>query len=135
MDDPKPIRLYQRIRAELLDLHGESEACEYILVKADQADYKAGLIGENTPLGRALLGRSAGQTIAYAVGDLRSIRILAVEPLAAGVDDQVAEQRRAAVRRAEAQSEITSQMIFATAHGSKWGEYDVDLERYLDQDE
>lgn len=51
--------------------------------------------------------------------------------LRAGLLDEAAEQRRRAVRKAAAQSEITSQMIFATASGSKWGEYDVDVEKWI----
>jgi len=44
---------------------------------------------------------------------------------------EAATKRRAAVQKAAAQSEITNQMIFSTASGSKWGEYDVDVDKLL----
>jgi hypothetical protein len=129
-----PIRLNSRVTVELVDGHGEAERVEYTLVLANQADYKAGLLGENTPLGRALLGRCAGDTVPYAVGDLRQLRILAVEAPAGEIASDAAEKRRAAVQKAANESEIVNQMIFATARGSKWGDYDVDVDQLLGQD-
>jgi hypothetical protein len=44
-----------------------------------------------------------------------------------------AEKRRETVRKAETQSELINQLNFATASGSKWGDYDVDVEKLMDQ--
>ena len=63
--------------------------------------------------------------------DLKEVRILTVETGDHAVPSDAAEKRRADVQKAEAQSEITNQMIFATASGSKWGDYDVDVEKLM----
>jgi len=114
-----PIELYCRVLLELVESSGESEQREFMLVTAKQADFQSGLLDENTPLARALLGHLAGDVVPYRLGDLKEVRILKVE----------------AVRKAAEQSEITSQMIFSTASGSKWGDYEVNMDKLLDQDE
>ena len=137
MDTPQspPITLHSRVLVELVDSSGEAEGREFTLVTSKQADFKSGLLDENTPLGRALMGHCAGETVPYALGDLKEVRILSVESGGESVASDAAEKRRAAVRQAEAQSEITSQMIFATASGSKWGDYDVDVNKLLKGDD
>lgn len=133
--DTHPIALHSRVTVELVDASGEAERGEFTLVTAKQADLKSGLLDEATPLGQALLGRRAGETVPYAVGDLCAVRILSVESGEAEISPEAAQERRAAVRKAAAQSEITNQMIFATASGSKWGDYEVDVEKLLDEEE
>jgi hypothetical protein len=128
---PQPISLNCRVLVELEDTSGETERREFILVGTEQADFKSGLLDENTPLGRLLLGHFAGQEFPYRVGDLKKVRILAVQAVDESVSSDAAEKRRAAVQKAAARSEITNQMIFATASGSKWGEYDVDVDKLL----
>jgi hypothetical protein len=129
-----PVSRDTRVTVDLIDSNGGVERREFTLVASEQADFKSGLLDENAPLGRTLTGHFAGQTIPYRQGDLRQVRILAVEK-AEAASDEAAEQRRADVRSAEAQSEITSQMIFASARGSKWGEYDVDLDKLLEEEQ
>jgi hypothetical protein len=73
--------------------------------------------------------RPAGETIPYQAGDLAQVRILAVAGGDGSISSAAAEKRRADVHKAEAQSEITNQMIFSTASGSKWGDYDVDVDK------
>ena len=124
--------LHSRVLVELVDTAGEVEERTFTLVSARQADFRSGLLDENTPLGLALLGKRAGEVIPYALGDLREVRVLAVESGAQDVSAEAAQKRRAAVRKAEAQSEITSQMIFASASGSKWGDYEVNVDKLLD---
>ena len=63
------------------------------------------------------------------------MRILRVESAEGAIPTDAAEKRRADVRKAEAHSEITSQMIFANTTGSKWGAYDVDMDKLLLDDE
>ena len=128
-----PILLGHHVEVELVDSAGEVEHREFTLVAEKQADFRAGLLGENSPLGRALLGRRAGEVIPYTVGDLQEVRILAVTKPGMPVSGESAEKRRATVQEAVNQSEIISQLIFATARGSKWGEYDVDVDKLLHQ--
>ncbi len=134
MDAP-PIALGSRVTVELVGSSGEAERAEFTLVTSKQADLKSGLLDEAAPLGRALLGRRAGETFPYAAGDLREVRILSVESGEMEVSLEAARKRRQAVERAAAQSEITSQMIFSTASGSKWGDYEVDVDKLLDEQE
>ena len=129
-----PITRHSKVLVELIDLSGVAEQVRFTLVASKQADFNSGLLDENTPLGRALIGRQAGEVVPYAVGDLKEVRILSVERGGtAGDTSDAAEKRRGTVRKAAAQSEIINQLIFATASGSKWGDYDVDVEKLMDQ--
>jgi hypothetical protein len=128
---PQQISLNCRVLVELVDVSGGVESHEFTIVAAKQADFKSGLLDENTPLGQLLLGRHAGESIPYPVGDLKEVRILAVQAGAGSISSEAAVKRRAAVRKAADQSEITNQMIFSTASGSKWGDYDVDVDKLL----
>ena len=129
-----PIARHSKVLVELIDLSGVVEQVRFTLVESKQADFNSGLLDENTPLGRALISRQAGEVIPYAVGDLKEVRILSVERGGtAGDSSDAAEKRRGTVRKAAAQSEIINQLIFATASGSKWGDYDVDVEKLMDQ--
>ena len=130
------ISLHCRVLVELVDSSGQAEQREFTLATGKQADFKSGLLDENTPLGQALLGHHAGEVVPYALGDLREVRILAVVSGEAVIPSNAAEKRRAAVKKAAAQSEITNQMIFSTASGSKWGDYEVDVDKLMkDEDE
>jgi Transcription elongation factor, GreA/GreB, C-term len=129
------IALHCRVLVELVDSSGQAEQREFTLVPGKQADFKSGLLDENTPLGRALLGHHAGEVVPYTLGDLREVRILAVSSADGSNLPDAAGKRREAVRKAAAQSEITSQMIFSTASGSKWGDYDVDMDKLLKDEE
>jgi hypothetical protein len=133
-NSPTPISLHCRVLVELMDASGQAERLEFILVPSEQADLKSGLLDENAPLGRLLLGHFAGQSLPYRAGDLTSVRILAVQPGNASMPSDAADRRRQAVHKAAEQSEITNQMIFSTASGSKWGDYDVDMDKLLKDD-
>jgi hypothetical protein len=127
------IARHSKVLVELIDLSGAAEQVRFTLVESKQADFKSGLLDENTPLGLVLIGRQAGEVVPYAIGDLKEVRILTVEIGEADTSSDAAAKRRQAVRTAEAQSEIINQLNFATASGSKWGDYDVDVEKILDQ--
>ncbi len=118
-----------RVTLDLIASDGEVETRSFTLVADKQADFKAGLLGESAPLARSLFGRRAGDLIPYSAGDLKAVRVVAVESSTSAPASDAAEKRRAAVQEALAQSEITNQMIFATASGSKWGDYEVDVDR------
>jgi hypothetical protein len=130
-----PILLNSHVLVELVEVSGGIERREFSLVTAKQADFQSGLLDENTPLARALLGHHAGDVVPYVLGDLKEVRILKVESAIEEVSPESADKRRAAVRKAEAQSEITNQMIFSTASGSKWGDYEVNMDQLLAPDE
>ena len=61
MDDQQiPIGLNSRVLVEFVESSGESEQREFTLVTAKQADFHSGLLDENTPLAKVLLGHKAG---------------------------------------------------------------------------
>jgi hypothetical protein len=130
-----PISLQCRVLVEFVDSTGENEQREFTLVTGKQADFKSGLLDENTPLGQAILGHHAGEVVPYTQGDLREVRIILVTSGDGSLPSDAAEKRRADVHKAAAQSEITNQMIFSTASGSKWGDYDVDMDKLLKDEE
>jgi hypothetical protein len=133
-DNPAGIQLLSHVLVELVDSCGETMQRKFTLVNGKQADFKSGLLDENTPLGLALLGHHAGEVLAYEQGDLREVRILSVSGGQESISSEAAQKRRADVHKAEAQSEITNQMIFSTASGSKWGDYEVDMDKLLEDD-
>ena len=137
MENPPslPILLGSHVTVELVGSHGEVEVREFTIVAEKQADFRAGLLGENTPLGRVLIGKHVGESLPYRLGDLVEVKILAVTRLSEPVDGALADKRRAAVQEAANQSEIINQLIFATARGSKWGEYDVDVDKLLKRED
>jgi hypothetical protein len=129
------IALNYRVLVELVDSAGGVERREFTIVPGKLADFKSGLLDENTPLGHALMGHGSGEIIPYQAGDLVEVRILAVADGKGSLLSGAAEERRADVQKAVAQSEITNQMIFSTASGSKWGDYDVDMDKLLKDDD
>ncbi len=90
-------------------------------MESKQADLKSGLLDENAPLTRALMGHHAGEVIPYTAGDLKEVRVLSVEQSESNTPADAVEKRRESVRKAETQSELINQLNFATASGSKWG--------------
>ena len=126
------IARHSKVLVELIDGSGAAEQVTLTLVESKQADFKSGLLDENAPLGRALIGHRAGEAVPYAIGDLKEVRILSVER-SETVPLDAAEKRRQTVRTAEAQAEIINQLNFATASGSKWGDYDVDVKKLMEQ--
>jgi len=130
--EPSLISRHSTVLVELVDSSNASEQMAFTLVESKQADFKSGLIDENAPLGRALIGHRAGDVVPYEIGDLKEVRILSVER-SETVPLDAAEKRRQIVRTAEAQAEIINQLNFATASGSKWGDYDVDVKKLMEQ--
>jgi hypothetical protein len=132
MAENRIIARHSKVLVELIDRSGTAEQVSFTLVESRQADFKSDLLDENTPLGRALIGHQVGDLVPYEFGDLKQVRILSVERSDA-VPTNAAEKRRQTVRAAEAQAEIINQLNFATASGSKWGDYDVDVKKLMDQ--
>jgi hypothetical protein len=133
MTPTQKISLNSRVVVELVESSGQSERREFRLVASDQADLSNGLLDEASLLGRMLLGHHTGERLPYPAGGLVEVRILEVEQEQGELSSDAAERRRESVRKAAAQSEIINQMIFATASGSKWGDYDVNVDKLLEE--
>lgn len=76
-DDVQAVRVGSRVR--LQDLDGEAD---YSLVPAEEADPFMGLVSAESPLGRALQGRSVGDRVAvYAPGGVHEVTVLSISPI------------------------------------------------------
>lgn len=111
-----------RVEIELLARDKTREKLSCVLVNDAAADFAKGLLSVNTPLAQAILGRTAGETLAYAQGDITQIKILSVQSAPPIADADTS--REVALRRARDQAELAGMVSFALTFDSKWGAYD-----------
>ncbi len=125
-DASAPLRVgpETHVQVELVDEAGDVERLEFDIVPDAQADFSQGFLGIGTPLAQAILGQTAGSTVPYPVGDMAQARILSVTLDVRAPSGDVEAKRQAVLRQALAQAEQVSDMAFALAVGSKWGDYD-----------
>jgi len=121
---PLQVGIGTHVQVELVDEAGESERLEFDIVPDHQADFAHGFLGIGTLLAQAILGQTAGSAVPYRVGDMAQVRILSVTPDVRTPPADVEAKRQAVIEQAIAQSERISDMAFALAVGSKWGDYD-----------
>ena len=121
---PLQVGLGTHVEVELLDESGGSELLAFDIVPDNQADFAHGFLGVGTPLAQAILGQVIGNTVPYRVEDMVEARILNVTLGVRTPSDDVEAKRQAVIQQAVAQSEQISDMAFALAVGSKWGDYD-----------
>ncbi|HXF64777.1 MAG TPA: GreA/GreB family elongation factor [Caldilineaceae bacterium] len=114
------------VEVELIDEQGHAERLEFDLVTEQAADFSRGLLGANTPLGRAIRGKAAGSEVAYVMGDVRRVRILAVGPARLPQAGDAAERRQAVLEEARRKAERTNAEMFAASYDGKWGDYTTD---------
>src|SRR5512143_3711173 len=114
------VALGAHVEVELVDETGASEPLTFDLVSDEQADFANGFLGAGTPLAQAIWGKAAGDTVAYRLGDVVSVRVMSVVAAARVQEEDVAAKRQAVIRQAVAESERISDMVFALAVGSKW---------------
>ena len=111
------------VTLELITEGGESEQLEFDLVPDRSADFERGYLGESTPLAQAILGQPVGRPLLYQNADIRAVRILAITPGQAVLEDAEA-RRQETLRKAVRQSESTNAILFASSFSGKWGDYD-----------
>ena len=112
------------VQVELVDEGGNTEHLAFDVVPDAQADFAHGFLGIGTPLAQAILGQTAGSAVPYRVGDMVQARILSVTLDVHTPATDIEAKRQAVLRQAIAQAEQVSDMAFALAVGSKWGDYD-----------
>jgi hypothetical protein len=112
------------VEVELVDESGAREHMACDIVPDAQADFAHGFLGVGTPLAQAILGQPAGSVVPYRVGDMVQARIVSVTLDVRTPSADVEAKRQAVIQQAIAQSELISDMVFALAVGSKWGDYD-----------
>ncbi len=121
------ITLVQAGRHVVLDIHyqgGEVEHLSLDVVPDAAADFVRGMLGESTPLAKAIMGKHAGEKIAYREGDALEVHILEVRVELAGQPVDLTQRRQETERKARQQSDQTSLIIFASSVNNKWGDYD-----------
>jgi hypothetical protein len=123
-ENPLLIALDTHVEVELIDETGASERLAFDLVPDEQADFANGFLGAGTLLAQALWGKATGEVVPYRQGDVISVRVVAVTAAARVQEEDVAAKRKAVIQQAVAESERISDMVFALAVGSKWGDYD-----------
>jgi len=126
---PEPLRqvgLGTHVEVELIDQQGNREPMTFDLVREQMADMERGLLGENTPLAKAIRGKAVGSIVPYNMGDIRRVRIVSVRPSA--LEDPVdAEARRQAIlKKAIDDAERTNAEMFASSFTGKWGDYNLE---------
>lgn len=112
-----------RVQVEILYEEGPQQMT-LVIVPDAQADFSRGLLGEGTPLARALLGQPVGGRVPYHQGDARWVRILAAGPAEDAPGAEVAAERQERLRRNLEQIDRTNAIVFASSFSGKWGDYD-----------
>jgi hypothetical protein len=118
------VALGTHVEVELIDEAGVSEPLAFELVPDEQADFANGFLGAGTPLAQAIWGRCAGDVVAVQLGDVVSVQVMKVTAATRMQEEDVAAKRQATIQQVVAESERISDMVFALAVGSKWGDYD-----------
>ena len=135
MDNPAPseqseepieqVGLNTHVALDLIDADGHSERMAFDVVRKEYADLAGGLLGADTPLARAILGKYVGARIPYAQGDIRTIRIVAVGPLRQSPTVDTSSRRQEILDDARRKAQRTTAEMFASSYDSKWGGYEL----------
>lgn len=111
------------VEVELIDQTGHGERMSFIIVGEEAADLDAGLLSEQTPLAKAILGRPVGSSAPYRMGDIERIRIVRARRMAGAPGGDGAARRQAVLDKARADAERTNAEMFASSYSGKWGDY------------
>ncbi len=120
------------VKVELIDEQGTSETMEFDLVADKAADFDHGRIGVSTPLAQAIRGKFAGSEVEYVRGDIRKVRIVEVTPLATIISDDASARRQAILEEAIRKAEQTDTEMFAASYDGKWGDYNTEGMRSIE---
>jgi hypothetical protein len=123
MQENLRVRVGRRVQVVLIHQDDSEEPLTLDIVADAAADFEQGLLGEGTPLAKALAGRRSGEVIDYRVGDLRQVRVLDVMRSPADLDLDSAARRQEIIDKAVSESDRTNALNFASSFSSKWGDY------------
>lgn len=135
MEESLRVRLGRRVHVVLSHADASEETLTLDIVPDAAADFERGLLGEGTPLAKALAGRRGGEMVDYCVGDLRQVRVLAVTRSPADLDLSSATRRQEIIDKAVSESDRTNALNFAASFSSKWGGYEPEGIEVWEQDE
>jgi hypothetical protein len=115
-----------QVEVLLTDRNGQTEQFTVIIVPDDAADFNQGLLGQNTPIAKALMGEKSGHIIPYLKDDILSIEVLSVAIPDSMPESDAAKKRKEKYLEAKREVEDTNAMVFASSFSGKWGDYDPD---------
>ncbi len=124
MQESLRVRVGRRVQVVLIHQDDSEEPLTLDIVPDAAADFARGLLGEGTPLGKALTERRGGEVVNYRAGDLRQVRVLDVTRSPAGLDLDSATRRQEIIDKAVSESDRTNALNFASSFSSKWGGYE-----------
>lgn len=122
MAQAQRVMIHSRVELELITESGEREPLVVQLADGKAANLAEGWMDLDAPLGRAIRGQVVGARVPYKMGDIVAVRIVQVTPVAPPTDDAEA-RRQQILDAARRKSEQTTQEIFSSSYGSKWGAY------------
>jgi hypothetical protein len=128
------VKTGMQVEIDLVDQVGYSERQVIVIVPDEHADYEHGLLGEGTPLARALMGKTVGEEIPYRLDTIVSVRILAVRSVDIASAAEAASKRKAEYRKAIEDLDKRNAAAFAASFSGKWGDYDPDGIEKWDKD-
>lgn len=120
------VRIGAHVEVALIDEAGNYEAMAFDIVREQFADFAKGLLGVQTPLAKAILGKVAGQTVSYTMGDICQVQILRVAATERIDLEDAEERRQVELQQALAAVERTNAEMFAASYSGKWGDYQLD---------
>jgi hypothetical protein len=112
-----------QVEVELIDQEGGRERLIVVIVSDEMADLDKGLLGEQTPLAKAILGRPVGRMVPYRVGELTQVKICRARRIAPPATGEGAARRQAVLQKALDDAERTNAEMFAASYSGKWGDY------------
>ena len=112
-----------RVEVELIEEAGTVESLTFDLAPEGGGDLAAGFVAANSPLGPAVLGRRAGETVDYHMADIARVRILSV---IAGRTPEIdaAASREAVIKEALEKSDLADAVRLSLTVDQKWGDTD-----------
>ena len=125
-NQPAAAGLGMHVDLVLIDSSGQVEPMAIDIVPAASADIDRGWIGANTPLAKAVRGKTAGTVVAYSLGDVTHVRIVQVVPSEIQISGEAAQRREEVLKRALTSAERTNAEMFAASFSGKWGDYSLD---------
>ena len=123
-ESPLTARGGRHVELEIRYEDGEVETLSLDIVADAAADFTRGMLGESTPLAKAIAGQGAGSSLAYRAGDALEVRILAVTAQLSNQPVDLTGRRQETERKARRHSDQTNLIIFASSVNNKWGDYD-----------
>ena len=122
---PEQARLGAYVAVELIDDQGAVEPLAFDIVREEHADFDRGLLGVQTPLAKAIIGKRIGAVVDYRRGDICKVRIVDVRASQLAALENTEEQRQAQLQKAVDAVERTNAEMFAASYSGKWGDYEL----------